>query len=84
MQGTVGGQHDVLLDHRHAAARLLHEHRQAGQVELVQSGARRDHRVHPTGDQVQHRRGTVHRDTLLQHRLPLAVQAHSRAVDSVA
>ncbi|MDX8140673.1 hypothetical protein SK854_01005 [Lentzea sp. BCCO 10_0061] len=84
MQDTVGGQHDVLLDHRHAAARLLDQHRQAGQVELVQSGARRDHRVHLAGDQVQHRCGTVHDDTLLQHRFPLTVQAHARTVDSVA
>nr|WP_245821601.1 hypothetical protein [Lentzea waywayandensis] len=84
MQDTVGDQHDVLLDHRHPSARLLHEHRQARQVELVQAGICRDHRVHPAGDQVQHGRGAVHDDTLLQRRFPLAVQAHPRAIDSVA
>ena len=39
MQDTVGGQHDVVGD-RHAAARLLHEYRQAREVELVQLDAR--------------------------------------------
>ncbi|MDX8054506.1 hypothetical protein SK571_34500 [Lentzea sp. BCCO 10_0798] len=83
MQDTVGGQHDVLLDHRHAPSRLLHEHRQARQVELVQARTRRDHRVHPARDQVQHRRGAVHDDALLQRRLSRAVQAHPRACDGV-
>nr|WP_245785965.1 hypothetical protein [Lentzea albida] len=73
MQDTVGGQHDVVLDHRHAAARLLHEHRQARQVELVEARARRDHRVHPAGDQVQHGRRPVHDGAALQNGFPLAV-----------